>query len=340
MAAICFVVVASVVALVVLVRHVDDRDVVQTTDRSTLTTVADDDAPAEDDQTTTTSAVASPPTTAEPTSPPATSTTTSSTTSTTSLPPTRSAPPTSSAETPPACPGLASETYWTSTGERSPLVTGAGGEAGYTEVVRNESDEPCTLTTSRCGSTAELQTADGEKTDHAPQACPSDLRQEVLEPGAQRIEQLTVSFPVPPGDYRARIHRYDGTVVDLPVRLDDRLSPCPVDALVLEVNGPDQGRSESEIRESGLAVDLIVRGASPSCTVRTTDGRLRLDDGEESIELVDRTERWLADPRETDIHTHIVLPPADVPAGEYEGVVTLVLEDGATLSAPLDLLVD
>lgn len=339
MAAICFVVVASLVAVVVLVRHVDDRDVVRTADRSTLTTVAEDGAPAEDDQTTTTAPV-SPPSTQEPTSPPGPSTTTSSTTSTTEVPTTTpSAPPTSSAETPPECPGLVSDTYWTSTGERSRLVTGAGGEAAYTEVVRNESDEPCTLTTSRCGSTAELRTADGEDTDEPPRYCTSELSREVLEPGAQRIEQLTVSFPVPPGDYLARIRRYDGTVVDLPVRLDDRLPPCPADVLVLEVNGSPQGRSGSEIRESGLGVNLIISGASPSCTVRTADSRLRLDGGGEPIELVDRTERWLADSNQTQIHTHIVLPPADVPAGEYEGVVTLVVENGATLSAPLQLQV-
>lgn len=340
MAAISFVVVASVVALVVLVRHVDDRDVVRTADRSTLTTVAEDAAPAGDDQTTSTTASTvpdGPPSTEEPASPPATSATTSSTTtSTTQVPNTGSSPPPSWAETPPECPGLVSDTYWTSTGERAPLLTGAGGEAGYTEVVRNESDESCTLTTSRCGTTAELRTAEGEKTDRPPITCPSDLRQEVLEPGEQRIEQLNVLLPVPPGEYRARIRRYDGTAIDLPVQLDDRLPACASDALVLEV-GSEQGRSGSEIRSSGVTVDLNVRGGSPSCTVRMATGHLRLDGDGGPIDLTDPTERWVADPHGAAVQTHIVLPPADVPAGEYDGAVSIVLHDGTTLRAPLKL---
>ena len=317
-----------IAGLVVVVRNGLDGDAALLATRS-------DSAP---EATTTTAAppsdqeVPAAPTTSEPAPAdpePTTTSTPSTTTSTTDPPP---------QDVTPECPGLESQSFWLDTGDRSVLEAAAGTAATYVEVVTNRSDDPCRIETSRCGGTAELRTVDDSPTDSPPMACPSVYSEDVLDPGEQRREELSVWFPVPPGDYRAHVRRYDGSTAVLPVRLDDRLPPCDPGDLSLDAGG-EQFRDREEIEEHGFSLDLIVEGAEPTCSVRVKESHIVLVSAEKRAALVDRTERWTAPVFDDRIHTHAVVPPTELAPATYESTVTLLLADGGQLTAPFRLLV-
>lgn len=272
------------------------------------------------------------PTTSEPapSDPEPTTTSTPSTTTSTT------APPRDDVEA--ECPGLESQTFWLETGDRSVLEAAAGTAGTYVEVVTNRSDEPCRIVTSRCGTTAELRTVDGSPTDSPSTACPGVLSEDVLDPGERRREELSVWFPVPPGDYRAHVHRYDGSTAVLPVRLDDRLPPCDPARLSLDAGG-EQFLEQEHVRDHGFAIDLYISGADETCSVRVVESRLVLVSPRQRAALVDETERWSVPRSENDIHTHAVAPPTELQPATYESTVTLLLDDGGQLTAPFRLLV-
>lgn len=343
--AITFVVAAALVSLVVLFSSGESRDELAALAGSSDTSALDEAEPAPPPED-----APDAPDTDEPAAPPAGP---NAPAPTISVPPPTVAPgspgeptnpaPSTTAEPIDECAQLSSLTRWSATSGAPLLVAAAGTSAEYVEVVTNESDVPCTLYTNRCGSTAQLLTAEGEGTDAPRRACTTEFTEVVLEPGEPRTERLTVSFPVPPGEYLVRITRYDGTTVDLSARLDDRLAACAAEPLSLRVNGQEQFRDVETVNTAGFALGLVVTGAT-DCTVRVTESRLALtagavgdgttDDGDELV-LVDDTPRWSADLLQTGILTHLVAPPAELPAGEYDGVVTLVLADGGELTAPV-----
>lgn len=332
--AIVVVAVTLVAGVAVLVQGGIDRDGALVATRS---------SPAAETSTTTASTTSVPdpvaPTTTAPAPPgpdPTTTTTTAAPTTTTST----TEPSTDDVAV--ECPGLESDIHWRETGDRSALEAAAGTSGRYVEVVTNHSDQPCRLATNRCGSTAELRTADGAATDAPRQACATVHTEVVLEPGEDLREELQVAFPVPPGDYHAHTRGYDGRRVLLPVRLDDRLPACDARPLSLEPHGVAQGRSGEEVRDHGFTLDLTINGADPACSVRVLESRVVLAGPDARIELVDPTERWSAAPAGGDggIHTHAVAPPTQLEPADYDGTVTLVLAGGGELAAPFRLLVD
>lgn len=241
-------------------------------------------------------------------------------------------------EVEPACSDLQSETSWLETGDQATLETGAGTSAVYVEVVTNQGDEPCALSTNRCGSTARLRTADGSPTDSPSQACTAVHTEAVLAPGDERREELEVRFPVPPGDYEAVVRRYDGTEAVLPVRLDDRVPNCPAHRLSLRDPG-EQFRDRDHVSDQGFSVDLVVEGADETCSVRVVESRLLLVSAQQRASLVDRTERWSVPPAGEAVHTHVVAPPTELAPADYDATVTLLLDDGGQLTAPFRLVI-
>lgn len=338
--AITFVVAAALVSLVVLFRSGESRDELAALAGSSDTSAPDEAEPAppadETPDRPRTDESAAPPASPE-TPPPTTSVPPPAAAPGSPGSPDRSAPPAPSTTGAPVaeCTQLSSLTRWSATAGAPLLVAAAGTSAEYVEVVTNESDVPCALYTNRCGSTAQLLTAEGGGTDAPRRACTTEFTEAVLEPGEDRTERLSISFPVPPGEYLVRITRYDGTTVDLPARLDDRLAACAAEPLSMRVNGQEQFRDVETVNTSGFALGLVVTGAT-DCTVRVVESRVTLTSGDEVV-LVDDTPRWSADLLQTGILTHLVAPPAELPAGEYGGVVTLVLADGGELTAPFVL---
>jgi hypothetical protein len=287
-------------------------------------TRADADADEDGDPATSTTA----PSPAEPA--PTTTVAPASTTSTTVAPPLGAAAP---------CPDLRSETFWVETGDRSQLRAAAGAAATYVEVVTNRSDRPCQVEANRCGTTAQLRTADGAPTDAPAMGCAAYSEQVILRPGEARREELQVRFPVPPGDYHAHVRGYDGVEVVLPVRLDGRLPACDPSDLEITNGGGEQLVERDDARERGFDLQLVVSGAGDGCTVRVAETTFQLTGDDQVIELVDATERWSAPTDGDRVLTHAVAPPTDLAPAWYDVEVTVELAGGSELSAPFRILV-
>lgn len=307
---------------------------------SDLETVAD----SVDDETTTVPETSTAPTRAatdagdESTTMTAAPTTTASTTPTTAV---GAGPVSDVIDTPDgaSCQSLRSRTVWATTGTAGELAAAAGARADYVETVTNEGTETCTMVFERCPAPGLLFTAEGEPAPGTIHTCaaighpPADLA-----PGESRQDVFAAELFTNPGDYELRVVQHDGRVSTLPIRLEPQVPACDPGTLALD----QQPFSAFVSRNDTTFAQLFIDAAQQSCTIRIIDTRLTLrPEGEPDAAertFIDGAQRWYTtgpDPTETQAD----FGPIDLPAAQYEGAITIQLENGETLRKPARLLV-
>lgn len=305
-----------------------------------LETIAD---PAEDPTTTTV----------------AETTTTAPTTTAAEVPPesttTSAAPPTTPATIPPprlgtvsevvdppdgeGCEGLRSQTVWVSTGAPDEVAAPAGGGIDYAEVVTNEGTQTCTMVFERCPGPGVLFTTEGQPAPAAQQGCPAIGHAPTdLAPGQSLRDVFTADLHNAPGSYDLRALQHDGRVASLPIRLEPSIPACGPGAVSVE-----QQPLEVATGPGGTIHDTaLLSSAQDSCTVRITAAHLSLhpqaDPGAPERTFTDGAARWYATDAEW-VAADATFGPIELPHGDYEGAVTLVLESGEELRRPARVLV-
>lgn len=237
------------------------------------------------------------------------------------------------------CEGLRSRTVWVSTDAPDEVAAPAGGRTDYAEVVTNEGTQTCTMVFERCPGPGMLFTTEGQPAPSAEEGCPAIGHAPTeLPPGGSRRDVFTADLHNAPGGYDLRVLQHDGRVASLPIRLEPSIPACSPGAVSVErqplevATGPGGTISDSALLSSAQA----------SCTVRITAAHLALrpggDPGGPERTFTDGAARWYSTDAER-VAASAAFGPIDLPDGDYEGTVTLVLESGEALRRPARVLV-
>ena len=241
------------------------------------------------------------------------------------------------------CPGLHSETVWL--GTVAPADYGppeAGGEQRYQETVTNTGDETCSIVFALCPAPGALFTTDGQRIRENLVACPAMAQPpEELRPGQSRAEPWSITLAAPPGDYELRVPQRDGTVAALPITLNDAIPACPEEAVELRPE-PEYEQYTTSGRETNPQL-LFGVTAEGRCTVRFARTTLELrpadSPDDKPAEFVDDQRRWYAATRGAGVLFEPAFGPIDLPPAQYEGTITVELDNGGIFTHRARLLV-
>lgn len=238
------------------------------------------------------------------------------------------------------CVGLSSESAWTDTDAAAGLAAEAGGTADYAETVTNDGTETCSIVFDSCPPPGVLYTADGAQVPGNDIPCLAiGYPPEDLAAGESRTETWTAVLTAAPGDYVLYVPHRDGTVATLPVSLEAAVEACPPDTIELR---PDPAYEQWAPTGGETRPQLHFGESDTECTLRVAQIVLELRPADEpdgpATQFVDEHRRWY-----TVTGAGVLVEPAfgpiDLPPTQYEGTITVELDNGETFVHPGRLLI-
>jgi hypothetical protein len=238
------------------------------------------------------------------------------------------------------CAGLRSESEWTDGAPQAGLAAHAGGTADYAETVTNDGTQTCSIVFNPCPPPGVLYTADGTRVSVNDTPCDAmGYPPEDLAPGESRTETWTADLTASPGDYILYVPQRDGAVAALPVSLEAAIEACPTGTIELR---PDPAYEQWAPTGGETHPQLQFGGSEIGCTLRLARMVLELRPADEpdapATQFIDENRRWF-----TLTRAGVLVEPAfgtiDLPPAQYEGTITVELDDGETFTHPGLLLI-
>lgn len=239
------------------------------------------------------------------------------------------------------CVGLSSESAWTETDAVAGLAAQAGGTADYAETVTNDGTETCSIVFDSCPPPGVLYTADGAQVPGNDVPCLGmAISPEDLAPGESRTETWTAVLTAAPGDYVLYVPHRDGTVATLPVSLEAAVEPCPPGTVELR---PDPVYEQWAPTGGETRPQLHFGESDTECTLRVARIVLELRAADQSdgpaTQFVDEHRRWYTLTPSAGTLVEPAFGPIDLPPDQYEGTITVELDNGETFTHPGRLLI-